>query len=175
MIPFLLMPSRPLHRWKSLWLGIPVISFFGLAWRESMQSWTLLIYRQCEVSHAGSGTCFKYSGPKSPSILPMQWSRMPIYSWQPLWHSAFESPAIFRGNGQPGRIFSPDGEMLLGTDFRPRNSAEQHYEHLIWSNTAGSLAIFIPHWLSLTAFLLPWSAFLGWRWRRSHRLTEAAA
>lgn len=26
------MPSRPLHRWKSFWLGLLVIAFFGWAW-----------------------------------------------------------------------------------------------------------------------------------------------
>jgi hypothetical protein len=31
------------------------------------------------------------------------------------------------------------------------------------------LSIFLPYWLLVLAFLLPWSAFLAWRWRRMRR------
>jgi hypothetical protein len=31
------MPPRPLHRWKSFWLGVFVVIFLGWAWARSME------------------------------------------------------------------------------------------------------------------------------------------
>ena len=35
-----------------------------------------------------------------------------------------------------------------------------------------ALLLFIPHWLLLSAFVLPWSAFLIWRDRKQRPLTQ---
>ena len=38
------MPPRPLHRWKSFWLGILILSFLGWAWTDSMRQESILFW-----------------------------------------------------------------------------------------------------------------------------------
>jgi len=33
--------------------------------------------------------------------------------------------------------------------------------------------VYFAHWFLMLAFLVPWSGFLAWRWRRQHKLTKA--
>ena len=36
------MLPRPLHRWKSFWLGVFVVVFLGWAWARSLDQWDIL-------------------------------------------------------------------------------------------------------------------------------------
>jgi hypothetical protein len=142
--------------------------------------WTHLSYGRWTLIHSAAGISIKYSGPQSPAIYPMLWSREPLPSQNEhprlgtinlngYWHPAlFEAPGFFRGNGQMERIFGD--EKPLGNNLWPRNAAEAHFDDHIWANSPGSLALYLPHWLLILAFLLPWSAFLLWRSRRMHRI-----
>ena len=37
----------------------------------------------------------------------------------------------------------------------------------------GSEIVSVAYWFLILLFLIPWSGFLAWRWRRQHNLTKA--
>lgn len=45
-------------------------------------------------------------------------------------------------------------------------------EYMVWWDEFTPYGLSVPHWLLVLAFLLPWTAFLAWRWRRIRRLAR---
>jgi hypothetical protein len=177
MILFPSMPQRPIHRWKTLWLGILVIAFLAWAWRDSTQAEREISYRKYILSHAGSGISIKYTSPTSDRDSPVYWFRRRItLTSSRFWQvPTFEAPVFFRGNGEPWQQDGDPPLPYLDSDFQPRNSAEYHIRELIWPNRPGSIGIFIPHWLPIITFITIWSAFLLWRSRRMNRFPAGRA
>jgi hypothetical protein len=165
------MPPRPLYRWKSFWLGVFVLGFLAWAWLDSKQASSELTYAKYKLTHAGSGICFKYLDLRhSSGLVGRLWFRFAFPSdGGVLQSSTFEAPAIFRGSASCQPITYDSISSQLRAFHTPRNSAEQLIQPMIWDNVPGSLAIFIPHWLLMLAFLVPWTAFLAWRWWRMRR------
>ena len=44
------MPHRPLHRWKSFWLGVLVVVFLGWAWARSLTNVEFVFWRGLGVN-----------------------------------------------------------------------------------------------------------------------------
>jgi hypothetical protein len=163
-------PRRPIHRWKSLWLGILVITFLGWAWWQSLHRWTMIGYHDYTIDHAGSGIAlidWKIGKKK-----PLHADHGNISPSNQTWaHPLLEAPDLFRSTGTPG-----EGDHYFTRDpgtFEPipRNSAAQHFSALISSRVPGTWGLFLPHWLLILAFLIPWSALLAWRWKKAKHLT----
>ncbi len=62
------MHPRPLHRWKSFWLGVFVVVFIGWAWARSNSHWDILAL--CWNTH-GDVLGFDHSG----SMAALSWGR----------------------------------------------------------------------------------------------------
>jgi len=154
------MKPRPLHRSVIFWSGIFVMLSITWLWRDSERHFTrldsglwLLDQNQSAVMLLRTGTVRT----RSPGIHRNPGSR----------HFAtelFPAPLAMRSRGVP----------VSYTDMRAQ---EQRHctmrEDLVWVWThegAGSVIFFIPHWLILTAFALPWAGLLIWRSRRARRV-----
>ena len=183
----------PIHRSKSLWLGILVITFLAWAWHDSTQWQTILRHRQYALTHADSGISladWKVDPHRPP------WGRYPITQDDPIWSRPhIDSPELFRSTGDPKQLhlyYNINADWRI---YEARNSAARHFNDLLTNTilpglTSGGIrsagintlpiipdsrAIFIPHWLIIAAFLIPWLTFLIWRHRRlRHHLTKTA-
>jgi hypothetical protein len=160
------MQPRPIYHWKSFWLGLLVLSFIGWAWLDSKQSWTYMRCRQFVLSHAGAGVSLAVWGPGGEYRDIPLWNRQMLSDSYSTWKQAgFEAPAAFLCSRGVDHL--PD---LLGDStitYTPKNSASAHFLVASYSNAIGTRSIFIPHWLLILLFLIPWSAVLVWRWRRA--------
>jgi hypothetical protein len=132
---------------------------------------TFVRHRQYSISHAGSGICLA-NWKRGQSRF--EWQRQRIPDSEPTWgRIRLEAPEIFRSTGQPGQLSIYYG--ITSIRFEPRSAAARHFKGLLSNKAPGSYAIYIPHWLIIATFLLPWSAFLICRSRRIHHLTKATA
>lgn len=90
------MPPRPLHRWKSFWLGIVVLALLGGGWVRSRsytdgffwlpQRFTLTAYQ----SAGQIGFAWDYSHPPGPVSI-FEWIHDPISSASEPW---FPKPVV---------------------------------------------------------------------------------
>lgn len=168
---------RPLHRWKSLWLGILVLISLLWAWRESVCWETTVSYRRFDLSHAGSGICLSHWAPASARSSPLQYRHdsipFPFHWWS---QAVFPAPEILLRNGHHHQVVHYYEEDPTAPDLtiNPRNAAAAHFMSILHDATPGSWSIFIPHWLIIATFLIPWLTFLIWRSRHLRHLTNAA-
>ena len=169
----------PIHRSKTLWLGILVLTFLAWAWRDSTHWQTSLYFRQYIITHAGSGICLldrRFSHPDA------RWERSSILPKDETWSRPhIDSPEIFSSTGDPEQIALYYQTAGLHTaNPKPRNAAAHHlrplFQLVLGPYTTrfvpGSWALFLPHWLLILTFLTIWLALLLWRSRRLHRLTK---
>ena len=167
------MTPRRIIRWKSFWFGVLVVGFLGWAWLDSTRCETSVRYGQKSFSHAGSGIFLADLG-HAMSLSPI-WNRGPLSSSDVLWTEVrFDGPEALRLSGDPTQVYhycvgAKDGDIT-----GPRSAAAVHFSKTPFFPQVGAWAIYIPHWLMLTCFLVPWSAFLAWRWRRQRRILTKA-
>jgi hypothetical protein len=82
---------RPLYRWKSVWLGLFVLVFFGWAWARSMDRMDYVSWRQIFVKQAaGELTMIWYEGSDE-----LEWGSAPIPNLN--WRN-FDLPGTFSTN-----------------------------------------------------------------------------
>jgi len=86
-----------------------------------------------------------------------------------LWKEVrFDAPEVVRASGDSRQVDdyyeAKDGNFSV-----PRNAAAVHFNELLFFPEPGAWAIYVPHWLMLTCFLVPWLAFLFWRVRREKK------
>jgi hypothetical protein len=165
-------PPRPIHRWKSLWLGILVIASLGWSWWESTQWSSMVSYRYHSLTHACSGISLaQWAGGSGPGA-PLQWRREKFTSsFLPWSHPFFPAPETIRITGDSAQVLTYFPEEPISDGTTPRNPAAHHFDLLLWAAAPDSRAIFLPHWLIGLAFLIPWSALLAWRWKKAKHLT----
>jgi hypothetical protein len=138
------MTPRPIHRWKSFWLGVLVLIFLGWAWVTSMSLLHIAGYIYPSKSQAIflrnlPGTIeIENTGPHysvTPVTPPVQW-----YSYarihDPVW---LPRPMLFQ----------PFGAL-------------------------GGWTVHLPYWLITPLFLIPWTGLLAWRWRQIKRFAAEA-
>ncbi|MEK7951699.1 hypothetical protein [Luteolibacter soli] len=157
---------RPIHRWKSFWAGILILTFLSWAWWDSTHFWTTISHRHYYMSHVGSGICIADWAEESysPSTLLFWEHRKLQPSQEPLTRVLFEAPETFRY--QPGMI-----GYHRSIPWEPRGqSAGFQFGRVLSGAALGSRAIFLPHWLLILLFLIPWATFLLWRFHRIKRL-----
>ena len=166
-----------LHRSITFWSGILVMAFIGWAWGDSVANWSKLQTRHQAVSNISGGivvecgtdptVCFPWSGRTARP----QAMRMP----------AFKGPHLERGGTRDffadiSEFVSknpdgPFGEALLDVSAGlglPQGPLDQAFGTMYY-RPEGDWRLFIPHWLLLLIFAIPWAALLLWRARRRKR------
>jgi len=94
------MTPRPLHRWKSFWLGILVLAFLGFGWLRSMSYtdgffWMPKHFVLTAFQSAGRvGFAWDYSMPVSP-VTFFQWVHDPISSEGEPWFPTAVVPEVY--------------------------------------------------------------------------------
>ena len=156
---------RPLHRWKSLWLGILVLIFLTWAWWDSTRFHSIVVVNDYTVAHAGTGICIARWNTVGKTYYRSD--RSTINSHYKAWmHPRLEAPRLLHYTAQRDEdsiqfVFDPETLERI-----PRNSAACHFAALLSGRTPGTWGLFLPHWLLIATFLIPWLTFLIWRTRR---------
>lgn len=122
------MLQRPVHRWKSFWLGPLVLIALAFLWVVSMDS-----LRGVAIN---SATGWTFAG-------------------------QFEGEICLAPNSD----ISPWGagsKVTLIDEYGTGGSPEYG---VWWKETIRS-GLVLHYWHLALLFLVPWAAFLGWRWRR---------
>ena len=94
------MTPRPLHRWKSFWLGIVVLAFLGCGWLRSMSHtdgffWLPEHFMFTAFQSTGRlGFAWDYSKPPSP-LHYFQWVHEPISSTGEPWFPRAVVPEVY--------------------------------------------------------------------------------
>lgn len=139
------MHPRPIHRWKSFWLGLLVLIFLGWAWVRSTRlddgirwfnwDWGIMIGQGPE----GVGL---YGGDR-PIFLDdgLQFWSVPAHAPAAEW---FGRPFFY--DSWPA--FQIHGNAVLASNLQ------------------------LAHWFLILLFLVPWIGFLLWRVRRMRRAGE---
>lgn len=132
------MTPRPLHKWKSFWLGILVLGFLGWVWGRSNGKRDIISF---EVG-ADRWNVISTLGKISAQRFEVGARRSGVHFWTESTEGwTVEVPAAF--------------------------------EHFVTEHRRGSLTIWnVGYWPLMLLFLIPWSAFLAWRWRRQRILTK---
>ena len=134
------MSARPIHRWKSFWLGVLVLVLLGGSWVRSvghLDEVAVAVRTSKVVAHWASGEIAVTRYPRKMR----GW--IPEFEWATV-NGGFErqwvgTPFYFRTVKLP-----PAGARLL-------------------SLRAG-------HWFLILIFLMAWASLLAWRLRRMKRL-----
>ncbi|MEK7951561.1 hypothetical protein [Luteolibacter soli] len=139
------MTPRPLHRWKSLWLGILVLIFLAWNWQRS-------------IRYYDSASWAEASGARGISL--SQRDSVVFVTWAPAKDPDTFSPGFHIFRARMSKRHYPTFPALFSGDPMGPNHPPPPFR-----------AIYIPHWFLILLFLTPWSVFLAWRWRRIKRLT----
>ena len=154
------MQPRPLYRWKSFWLGVLVLGFLGWAWCISYHSRTGAYFKGYALTQ-GEGYTLTVLVPGSGLPSESNFRHVEVlgrlYSPQIL-----PPPFIVRGQGLPA----------MKSPFVDQVNYRTNMEWMYRSLPKDRVAVCLPHWLIVLAFLIPWTAFLAWRWRRMRSNTE---
>jgi len=151
------MQPRPLYRWKSFWLGVLVLGFLGWAWWISYKFSTRVSYWHVDVIH-----CEGYTG-----IRVSEWVALDYFSHERVEDDAWASRII------PMPFFVRGLERDRGPQtWRGEATYREFHEWAYRSMLPERRALFLPHWLLIATFLVVWTAFLAWRWRRMRRNAE---
>ena len=139
------MPPRPIHLWKSFWLGILVLIFLGWAWVRSM-------------SHMDIAAWIYTSGTQGIFVRSTD-ARLHWFATGP-GHSISPTTPHFQvytyGSGPAENWF-------------PRFITFEPFED------KGGWTLYLAHWFIILLFLIPWTAFLIWRWQRMKRHVAGSA
>jgi hypothetical protein len=79
-----------------------------------------------------------------------------------------------RGSFRVGWSYSPappDLPIFEWRSYTPARSSERLFPRAFnWNIYPSSIGIWLSHWFLILLFLVPWSGWLAWRWRRLSRL-----
>jgi len=166
---------RPIHRWKTLWLGILVIAFLTWAWWQSTH--TSVFFRCYQISgrHAGAGISLSRWAPDPKPASPLGWHLQQIDPSNKVWRQAsFEAPEILHITHETDELLKYHALEPTGKTLNPRNAAALHFMPALTRGIPGYRAIFLPHWLLILTFTAIWAALLFSRSRRLRHLTKPA-
>ena len=136
------MTPRPLHRSKTLWLGILILTSLLWIWMRGRDYYDHLDYRLGSATWYGFGTSCSY----------VSWGSNTYISIPPATNHLRWGSSDFKDP----RPFPPPWEIHVAEP--TPGTASSRYS--------------VAHWLLILLFLLTWSTFLAWRWRRIRRLTK---
>jgi hypothetical protein len=148
------------RRSVTFWFGILVIGFICWGWWHSMTNHGTLCLGPIRGEHGGTGVILRYNpAEKDWSARNRKGLTLVEKEWQSLhkrplrWEIYFATATELHLGRRPSPWQWPTGTMNFPTG----------------KGAVFDCAVFIPHWLILLAFALPWSALLLWRARRGKR------
>jgi hypothetical protein len=146
-----------LHRSLIFWAGIVVMVFIGWAWRDSKFHLHTVRGGAWSVFHAYSAVVASYT--------PTHRQSLSYYREELLvTHVAKEPfPLPFIGRGQ-----RPSAGDFVPLEEGPR-TLRDNWRHYLRFQPPTEWVFFIPHWMLLLVFVVPWSGVLVWRARRRRR------
>jgi hypothetical protein len=138
---------RPLYRCKSLWLGLLMLVFLGWGWKRSVHYYDVASYGEA-------------SGGRGVSL--SQRDSKVIVTWVPA-----KSPAAFAPRLRWFSVMMNERNHPIFPGIFSEDAALQHFPSSFqW--------FYLPYWFLMLLFLIPWAAFLAWRWRRVKQLTASS-
>ena len=150
------MSPRSFIRWKSFWLGVVVLLFLCWGWWISYHHGSYANCGRMRVSHVEGHVALGSGGIASD----IEWGHYPLEMLDRVFE--FLPPPFFvRGEGKDPTFVELGGGTL-------REEAKTYYSIL----SEECWEAFLPHWLLVVLFAVPWACFLGWRWRRLRDLTN---
>jgi hypothetical protein len=155
------MTPRPFYRWKSFWLGVLAVCSLTWAWRDSIRFESSGNGHGFMACNASGAIMFGYDsqGSVSPGLI---WARYEMgKKFNGLTVAAFVPPLLLRGGGEVSDAFWTGGEEILTVFHEIVKASFRVRPREDW-------LVFIPHWMVLLSFVVPWSTFLIWRrWKMS--------
>jgi len=157
-----------LHRSIIFWSGILVMSFLAWAWRDSLSSDTEVRCKDLSLQ--------SYCGGLALNAMPGDhswwnwWFRRP-----PSGYGEFGSapqPFFLRGGQENADAHTLSIQATKYDDFKSLREIEAL---LIASDPPRHWMLFLPYWLVIAAFTLPWFMLLIWRARRRRRIPKETA
>ncbi|WP_265594926.1 hypothetical protein [Haloferula sp. BvORR071] len=154
----------PLYRSLLFWAGVVIMGFIGWGWWRSSQGMNSAFYRGWLLMNANSLASWghfeelKKNGWGSFGTDPGE------ITWSP-WRFGFPKLVRTEESGKGWDV----PVTLSGTNGDPLDEIDSIY--LAWSKK-GDWQIFIPHWVLLLGFAVPWAGTLLW-WRRSKAAANA--
>ena len=158
------MQPRPLYRWKSFWIGMFALCCFSWAWWDSVHFNSGVNWRQFRAVSVGDAIILfsdtSAVGWHASAPSKFEWRRRGADPNRLV--PGFEAPLLLRGGGEDIRIAY---EEVRPSSVSPRDE----FANSMRFQPPRDLLIVIPYWFLILLFLLPWTAFLAWRWRRMRR------
>ncbi|MEK7953653.1 hypothetical protein [Luteolibacter soli] len=156
------MPPRPLHRWKSFWFGVLVFSFLGWSWMASIEKPGGIaigtpVLEAGMAYTGGSMVLFSSGPPGSFGIGLFSYPMAPEPTWFPSGIEAQYSRSHGVSETTHGTLPSGAQTISISCGF---SSTHCHVR--------------VAHWLLIPFFLLIWSGFLFYRYRRTERRAAGA-
>ncbi|MEK7951619.1 hypothetical protein [Luteolibacter soli] len=141
------MPPRPIHRWKSLWLGLIILLFLTWAWARSR-------------THADGVIIQLYS---------LTWTGVESADGYAMWNTITYRPGS-PYTGPPGRFHTiAVSRKQAGDWFKPPIKIENRdLQPPQPTFTSHGIAL----WLITLLYLLTWLSFLAWRWQRIRKASH---
>jgi len=155
-----------LHRSVTFWSGLLVMGFLLWAWRDSYYRVGSMTYDTWAANSANGGMLVSYHGtdrfPRFNASYGDSPGMHPEWAW-------FQPLVVLRGKAGP----PPDWAVTMPRMRDARNAYELH-SLVNEYQPRDRWRVYIPHWLPLLGFALPWTALLAWRAkRRRKRMTNA--
>lgn len=158
------MNPKPLKRSITFWSGIFVIAFLFLAWADSILYESDMRWNCFMAENNNSGfqvnSVYSFSGFSALRDAKVYGGSNRV-SLAPI----IAAPLFLRGSG----------DRSIPLDYDPSGTYRQNLERMMTRRAPEAWLVFIPHWLPLLAFALPWSGLLLWRARRHRRAAQAIA
>lgn len=130
------MTPRPLHCWKSFWLGVLFLAFLGWSWARSLHHLDGFLWMAPR---------FHLSAGQATGRIELAWAAS-SGAW---------------------------GEEFLWAHEVASNAGEPLFPKAVnWETYPGKIQLTVAHWFVILAFLIPWSAFLGWRYLRLRHIAR---
>jgi hypothetical protein len=140
-------PPRPIHRWKTFWLGLFILAFLTWAWARSRDHYELVMLRP------GARNWYGFVSSRGHA----SWITMKNLS-----------PGAIASRTNWGSILLPEKAPWFAP---PVVSQSSDMPFAGASRSAHGIA----HWLLTFLFFLTWSTFLALRWMRMKRIPAGSA
>ena len=143
------MNPRPIHRWKSFWLGLCVLVFLAWACYFSMISISGVSWRHFEAFHGGGGALLGYDSGNLGGFRAFHEKR----------RIRVEIGEVeFPGGGNARKLTLPFDDDGASPWVKPIGYAGN-----------GQMAVFLPHWSTLLIMAALWSTWLLCHWKREQK------
>jgi len=151
------MTPRSIIRWKSFWFGILMLGFLGWAWWDSSNYTTGFQWKEIAVGTTSSNgvLVIRDSSAKKRWQGRRNAARPYPRNWEP--RALLVSPIFVKANVDPSqeRIFSDESDHA--------SNLKEWEQAKVNDYGMGSWSVFLPYWLLVLFFLIPWLGFLFWR------------